>query len=72
MKRPSLSARIVSSRSGWQRNALRQKSREVRFDSAAEMLDFFRLPKEGFHYHRLVKAFKRVLGATIFFGTEDR
>jgi len=29
--------------------ALRQKSREVRFDSAAQMLDFFRLPKDGFH-----------------------
>jgi hypothetical protein len=34
------------------------------------MLDFFRLPKDGFHYRRLVEAFKRVFGATIFFGTE--
>jgi len=34
------------------------------------MLDFFRLPRDGFHYRRLVEAFKRVFGATIFFGTE--
>ncbi|MGA2078357.1 MAG: replication protein RepA, partial [Terriglobia bacterium] len=52
--------------------ALRQKSREVRFDSAAQMLDFFRLPKDGFHYCRLVQAFKRIFGATIFFGNEEQ
>lgn len=52
--------------------ALRQKSREVSFDSAAQMLDFFRLPKDGFHYRRLVDAFKRIFGATIFFGTEEQ
>jgi hypothetical protein len=52
--------------------ALRQKSREVRFDSAAQMLDFFRLPKDGFHYCRLVQAFQRIFGATIFFGTDSQ
>jgi hypothetical protein len=52
--------------------ALRQKSRQVHFDSAAQMLDFFRLPKDGFHYRRLVEAFKRIFGATIFFGTEEQ
>ena len=52
--------------------ALRQKSREVRFDSAAQMLDFFRLSKDGFHYCRLVQAFKRIFGATILFGTEEQ
>jgi hypothetical protein len=36
------------------------------------MLDFFRLPKDGFHYCRLVQAFQRILGATIFFGTEEQ
>jgi len=36
------------------------------------MLDFFRLPKDGFHYRRLVEAFKRIFGATIFFGTEEQ
>jgi hypothetical protein len=51
--------------------ALWQKSRELHFDSAAQMLDFFHLPKDGFHYRRLVEAFKRVFGATIFFGTEE-
>jgi len=51
--------------------ALWQKSREVHFDSAARMLDFFHLPKDGFHYRRLVEAFQRVFGATIFFGTEE-
>jgi hypothetical protein len=51
--------------------ALWQKSREVHFHSAAQMLDFFHLPKDGFHYRRLVEAFKRVFGATIFFGTEE-
>ena len=51
--------------------AVWQKSREVHFNSAAQMLDFFHLPKDGFHYRRLVEAFKRVFGATIFFGTEE-
>ena len=51
--------------------ALWQKSREVHFDSAAQMLDFFHLPKDGFHYRRLVEAFQRIFGATIFFGTEE-
>lgn len=34
--------------------ALWQKSRELQFDSAAQMLDFFHLPKDGPHYRRLV------------------
>jgi hypothetical protein len=50
--------------------ALRQKSRSVHFDSAAQMLDFFRLAKDGFHYRRIVEGFQRVFAATIFFGTE--
>jgi hypothetical protein len=36
------------------------------------MLDFFHLPKDGPHYRRLVEGFKRLFGATIFFGTEDQ
>lgn len=52
--------------------ALRQKSRELHFDSAAQMLDFFHLPKDGPHYRRLVEGFKRLFGATIFFGTEEQ
>lgn len=52
--------------------ALRQKSREVHFNTAARMLDFFRLPKDGPHYRRIVEGFKRIFAATIFFGTEEQ
>jgi hypothetical protein len=50
--------------------ALRQKSREIHFDSAGEMLDFFQLAKDGPHYRRIIQSFRRIFGATIFFGTE--
>jgi len=36
------------------------------------MLDYFNLPKNGYHYHRIVQGFQRVFGATIFFGTEEQ
>lgn len=36
------------------------------------MLDFFRLPKDGRYYRRLVRGFQRLFAATIFFGTEDK
>lgn len=36
------------------------------------MLEFFRLPKDGPHYRRVVAGFKRIFSATIFFGTEDQ
>ncbi len=36
------------------------------------MLDYFDLPKNGYHYHRIVPGFQRVFGATIFFGTEEQ
>ncbi|MGO8791988.1 MAG: hypothetical protein ACLQVL_32010, partial [Terriglobia bacterium] len=51
--------------------ALQQKDRTIHFDSAAQMLDFFRLPKDGPHYQRLVSGFQRIFAATIFFGTEE-
>lgn len=51
--------------------AVRQKSSVVRFQTAAEILDFFRLSKDGRHYRRIVDGFKRVFGATIFFGTGE-
>ncbi len=50
--------------------AVRQQSRIVRFESAAELLDTFGLSKGGKEYRRLVSAFERIFGATIFFGTE--
>src|SRR5437667_670948 len=50
--------------------AVKQKSRTVRFGSAAQMLEFLQLPKDGLHYRRLVEGFQRIFAATIFFGTE--
>lgn len=52
--------------------AIRQNSRLIRFSSAAELLDTFGLPKDGKTYRRLVNGFKRIFGATIFFGTEEQ
>lgn len=52
--------------------ALRQKSRTLSFQKASEMLDFFNLPPDGYHYQRIVQGFKRIFSATIFFGTEDQ
>jgi hypothetical protein len=52
--------------------ALRQRSRIVRFSTAAEMLDFFRLFKDGKRYHRIMEGFQRIFAATIFFGTSDQ
>ncbi len=51
--------------------ALRQDNRLIQFNSAAEILETFELPKDGRYYLRLVNGFKRVFGATIFFGTEE-
>jgi len=51
--------------------AVRQQSQTIRFRSAAETLDSFGLAKGGKEYRRLVAAFERIFGATIFFGTES-
>ena len=37
------------------------------FDSAAKILEEFDLPKDGFHYRRLVEGFRRVFMSTIYF-----
>ncbi len=50
--------------------AVRQKTQVIRFQSAAEMLDSFGMHKGGKEYRRLVAAFERIFGATIFFGTD--
>lgn len=50
--------------------AVRQKSQIVRFRSASEMLDCFGMAKGGKEYRRIVGAFERIFGATIFFSTE--
>lgn len=51
--------------------AVRQKSQTIRFCSAAEMLETFGMQKGGTEYRRLVAAFERIFGATIFFGAES-
>ncbi len=51
--------------------AVRQQSQVVRFRSAAEMLDTFGMAKGGKEYRRIVAAFERIFGATIFFSTES-
>jgi hypothetical protein len=50
--------------------ALRQKTQVIRFRTAAEMLDSFGMHKGGKEYRRLVAAFERIFGATVFFGTD--
>ena len=50
--------------------ATRQQSATVSFPSAAEMLDTFGIGQGGTRYRRLVAAFERIFGATIFFGTD--
>jgi hypothetical protein len=51
--------------------AVRQQSQTIRFRSAAQMLETFGMAKGGKEYRRLVAAFERIFGATIFFGTES-
>jgi hypothetical protein len=50
--------------------AIRQQSQTIQFRSAAEMLDSFGMQQGGTQYRRLVVAFQRIFGATIFFGTD--
>ncbi len=52
--------------------AIRQRSRTVTFNSAAEILDTFGLPKGGAQYRRLIQGFERIFAATIFFGTTEQ
>jgi len=51
--------------------ALRKRNRIVRFESPAQLLDYFRLRKDGSQYRRIKTAFQRVFAATVFFGSED-
>ena len=50
--------------------AVRQKSQTIRFHTAAEMLESFGMHKGGKEYRRLIAAFERIFGATMFFGTD--
>ena len=51
--------------------AVRQKSQTIRIKTAAEMLETFGMHKGGKEYRRLVAAFERIFGATMFFGTDS-
>jgi hypothetical protein len=51
--------------------AVRQQSQTIRFRTAAQMLETFGMHKGGKEYRRLVAAFERIFGATIFFGTDS-
>jgi hypothetical protein len=51
--------------------AVRQQSPVLRFRSAAQMLETFGMQKGGKEYRRLIQAFERIFGATIFFGTDQ-
>ena len=46
--------------------AIRQKSPRITFESAAQMLDTFAMQQGGTQYRRLVGAFQRIFGATMF------
>jgi hypothetical protein len=50
--------------------AVQQKSQTIRFRTAAAMLETFGMHKGGKEYRRLIGAFERIFGATIFFGTD--
>src|SRR5215469_7110403 len=52
--------------------AIRQKSPQIMFESAAAMLDTFGMQQGGSQYRRLVASFQRIFGATIFFGTDSQ
>lgn len=51
--------------------AVQQKSQTVRFRSGSEMLETFGMSKGGKEYRRLIQAFERIFGATIFFGSDQ-
>ena len=52
--------------------AIRQNSRTIAFDSASEILKEFGLPRNGFHYKRLMEGFQRLFASTIYFGSENQ
>ena len=52
--------------------AVKQKSRTVHFQRAAQLLEFLQLPKDGIHYRRLIQGFERIFAASIFFGTDEQ
>ncbi len=49
-----------------------QKSRIIRFKSAAEILEIFGLAKDGRYYKRLIAGFERIFYATFFFSSDQQ
>ena len=52
--------------------AVRQQRQTITFRSTAEMLKTLGMQQGGLQYRRLVCAFQRIFGATIFFGTDTQ
>ncbi|MBV8551320.1 MAG: replication initiator protein A [Acidobacteriaceae bacterium] len=51
--------------------AVRRQTRFIEFRAGSEILEEFGLPRNGFHYRRIVEAFQRIFSCTIFFGTDN-
>lgn len=49
-----------------------QKTREIRFRSAAAILETFGLPKDGRYYKRLIASFERIFYSTFFFSSDQQ
>ena len=49
-----------------------QKTRMVRFASAATILESFGLPKDGRYYKRLIAGFERIFYSTFYFTSDQR
>ena len=64
--------KIGWSQSLWPHSPFVKQSQRIKFRSAAEMLDLFGMQQGGSQYRRLISAFQRVFGATIFFGTDTQ
>jgi hypothetical protein len=52
--------------------AVWQKTREIRFRSAAAILEAFGLPKDGRYYKRLIAGFERIFYSTFFFSSDQQ
>ncbi len=49
-----------------------QKTREIRFRSAAAILETFGLPNDGRYYKRLIAGFERIFYSTFFFSSDQQ
>jgi hypothetical protein len=49
-----------------------QKTRAIRFRSAATILETFGLPKDGRYYNRLIAGFERIFYSTLFFTSDEQ